>query len=511
LDNNGRSKDEQLNYTYAVALATMVNASTEDEFKEAFTLFQSISDYKDASILEGECLQKAEDIRIKTIYNDAINKLYKGKNTSTLITAIDLFNSILDYMDSSEQIIKCNAKFERLKVKEEKINKAKKLLKKVSIIATPIIIFSIALLITINYIFILPPKYEKAMNLYNNYQYGEAGVAFAKLGNYKESKEHLKNSLEYVRSSMPRPRIFASAFTTAFVNSNGTVTAIGWQSEGQCDVSDWVDIVAVSSNFHHTIGLKSDGTVVATGRNESGQCNVSDWKDIISISAGNNYTVGLKSNGTVVATGINESGQCNLSDWTNIISVSANFWYTIGLKADGTVVTVGYNEFKQCNVSGWRDIISVSSSSQHTVGLKSDGSVIAVGDNRHGQCNVSNWSDIIEISANGTRTIGLKSDGTVVATGYNPNGECDVSKWKGIISISSYGFHTVGLKSDGTVVAAGNNREGQCNLSDWTNIVNIKTGYNKTFGVKSDGTIVLAGNDRFIQDDLSVLADINIS
>lgn len=38
--------------------------------------------------------------------------------------------------------------------------------------------------------------------------------------------------------------------------------------------------MAVSCRKHHTLGLKADGTVTALGRNKEGQCDVSDWTDI---------------------------------------------------------------------------------------------------------------------------------------------------------------------------------------------------------------------------------------
>ncbi|MNJ73831.1 hypothetical protein D3C77_706790 [compost metagenome] len=58
------------------------------------------------------------------------------------------------------------------------------------------------------------------------------------------------------------------------------MVAVGWNEQGQCDVSSWRDIVAVAAGCTHTIGLKSDGTVVAVGSNEFGQCDVSGWYGI---------------------------------------------------------------------------------------------------------------------------------------------------------------------------------------------------------------------------------------
>lgn len=47
------------------------------------------------------------------------------------------------------------------------------------------------------------------------------------------------------------------------------------------NVSDWKDIVAISAGKFHTVGLKADGTVVAVGWNKNGQRNVSGWRNII--------------------------------------------------------------------------------------------------------------------------------------------------------------------------------------------------------------------------------------
>jgi alpha-tubulin suppressor-like RCC1 family protein len=249
---------------------------------------------------------------------------------------------------------------------------------------------------------------------------------------------------------------------TVGLKSDGTLVAVGDNSDEQCDVGGWANIDQVNAGFDHTVGLKSDDTVVAVGSNKFEQCDVGNWTDIAQITAGDAHTVGLESDGTVVAVGLNSYGQCNVGGWKSITQVAAGFFHTVGLKSDGTVVTVGLNDYGQCDVGGWTDITRVAAGHWHTVGLKSDGTVVAVGNNDYGQCNVGGWTGIIQVAAAHIHTVGLKSDGTVVAVGNNGFGQCDVDEWTGIDQIAAFHSHTVGLESDGTVVAVGDNGYGQC-------------------------------------------------
>ena len=68
-------------------------------------------------------------------------------------------------------------------------------------------------------------------------------------------------------------------------------------------IQKYKDYISVGDN--HVVGLRSNGTVVSFGRNEHGQCNVSNWCDIVAVSAGGKHAAGLKANGTVVAVGSN--------------------------------------------------------------------------------------------------------------------------------------------------------------------------------------------------------------
>lgn len=345
--------------------------------------------------------------------------------------------------------------------------------------------------------------YHCAIALHDDKKIGEAQVAFERLGSYKDSNEFW----QYIVAENLLTEGKAAQAAIVF-NELGNFRDAKHQCQSAWNLGAWRDVISAGQT--HTIALKSDGTVVATEANTEGQCNVSEWTDIVAIGAGSGYTVGLKSGGAVVATGCNDNGRCDVEKWGEIVTVSAGNYHTVGLKSDGTVVATGAATEGQCNVSEWTDIVAISAGGWHTVGLKSDGTVVATGANTKGQCNVSEWTDIVAISAGGWHTVGLKSDGTVVATGYNDDNQCNVSKWTDIIAISAGGWHTIGLKSNGTVVATGFNSDSQCNISEWTNIVAISAGGWHTLGLKSDGTVLAVGGNRYGQCDVDDWKEIRL-
>lgn len=237
----------------------------------------------------------------------------------------------------------------------------------------------------------------------------------------------------------------------------------------------------IAVGYRHIVGVKSDGTVLAVGNNDQGQCNVENWTDIIAVAARGNRTVGLKADGTVVATGENQHGECNVGDWSDIVAIAVGYAHTAGLKRDGTVVAAGRNESDCCNVSGWNNIVGIACGDCHTAGLRSDGSVVIQGDGYALQ-----EGDYVSISAYGKYTYGVRRDGSdprngftgVVDTLHEPwfvlkhDGTVSISHsephwqelhtvffgWKDIVAIAGaklFGSIFVGLKSDGTVLAVG--------------------------------------------------------
>jgi hypothetical protein len=265
------------------------------------------------------------------------------------------------------------------------------------------------------------------------------------------------------------PRFMTSAGTyhTVGLRVVGTVVAVGYNGNGQCNVGGWTNITQVAGGDLYTVGLKSNGSVIAVGDNDHGECNVGGWTNIIQVAAGADHTVGLRADGTVVAVGDDGNGQCDVGSWTNIVQVAVGAYHTVGLRADGTVVAVGYNSQGQCDVTNWTNIIQVSAGLYHTVGLKPNGTVVAAGDNGAGQSNVGGWTNIIQVAAGWLHTVGLRANGTVVAVGYNGYGQCNVGGWISIVQVSAGRQHTVGLRSNGTAAAVGYDGTGQCNVGAW--------------------------------------------
>lgn len=276
------------------------------------------------------------------------------------------------------------------------------------------------------------------------------------------------------------------------VRGDGTVMATGSNSNGQCNVTDWRNVIAVAAGAYHTVGLCEDGTVVVVGANKDGLNQVSEWTDIVAVAAGDTFTVGLCADGRVVATGEQQSA---VSGWRNIVAIEAGDEFIVGLRADGTVVLSNGDSNIVKTVERWNGIVAIAAGFGHVVGLRADGSVVAAGDNQEEQCDVWGWRGIVAISASGGCTLGLCADGTVVAVGDSMYRKCDVRGWENIVAVSIGGYHSLGLRMDGSFVTSGMNEQGQCNLYIWRDVVDVAVGYAHTVGVRRDGTVVADGEN----------------
>ena len=181
-------------------------------------------------------------------------------------------------------------------------------------------------------------RYAEAEAFLEAGNYDSAAWRFGLLGDYRDAAERVLMTRYAEAEALLESGNHLGA-ARAFEQAGDYLDASERSAELMDAASANWNSIAAGANF--TLGLKTDGTVIAVGNNDYGQCEVSDWSDIVSVAAGYEHAVGLRADGTVVAVGKNDFGQCNVSDWTDIVAVAAGPWHTVGLKADGSAITLG--------------------------------------------------------------------------------------------------------------------------------------------------------------------------
>ncbi len=242
----------------------------------------------------------------------------------------------------------------------------------------------------------------------------------------------------------------------------------------------------------HSVALRADGTVVAAGSNKYGQCDVSDWKDITAVSAGAYFTLGLKSDGTVVAAGSNSFGQCNVSDWKNVTKITAGDFDAFALCADGTILTAGYHDYSDMlSLSNVKDIYAggyqlvctvedgsavashISAAAPHKpIGVAlSTGTAVYLMPNgtvRSDFERVPKWEDMIYVTANSRAIIGITAEGEVRSFFFRNSDKIDFDfGGEKVVAASAGGGHYLFVTESGNVLAFGKNGSGQCKVDQW--------------------------------------------
>lgn len=95
--------------------------------------------------------------------------------------------------------------------------------------------------------------------------------------------------------------IACGPLSTLLINNVGTVEVIGVDID--IDEEEALsNAESVSSSYSHIVLRLKDGTMCAYGENGRGQCDVSDWQDILFFTAKGTFTVGVKNDGSVLTT-----------------------------------------------------------------------------------------------------------------------------------------------------------------------------------------------------------------
>lgn len=201
-----RNENTRLDGIYTRAKNAMSAAKTESTYKEAASLFESISVHQDSATLAQTCYEKAELARKDAILSEGKAKM-TGNLMSNYESAIKLFESLSGWKDADERVYVCKKKIEELKAQAEtdrlekerlaeivriEAEKRAKRNRKIAIITTPIVCAVIAFIIVLNTVIIPNGKYNDAIALMNAGKYSEAISAFEALYGYKDSVNRIE-------------------------------------------------------------------------------------------------------------------------------------------------------------------------------------------------------------------------------------------------------------------------------------------------------------------------------
>lgn len=154
------------------------------------------------------------------------------------------------------------------------------------------------------------------------------------------------------------------------VRSTRLIPASAKPGDGEVwDTCGFKRVRAIAAGEGFTVGLCVGGRVVAVGRNDFGQCNVSDWENVVSIACGRSYTVGLTADGRVYTAG------CTRSESYTVDSIGS------ARMIQRRTVTP--------STEAWREVIALSAGKDHVVALTREGTLLAAGNDADGQCSAT--------------------------------------------------------------------------------------------------------------------------
>ncbi len=300
------------------------------------------------------------------------------------------------------------------------------------------------------------------------------------------SSTYLARTRSDAATSKVAPRVAAGDSHTYLLAPGGTVSASGYNGNGQLGngtllglsalrpVAGLSGLVAVASGAFHGLALRASGTVAAWGSNASGQLghgsprnfepypvDIAGLPGIVGVGAGQGHSIALKGDGTVWAWGLNAEGQ--LGDGTGVATRSA-----------------------PVQVPGLNGIVAIAAGARHTLALRADGAVLAWGANEAGQLGdntttrrnapvpVSGLANVVAIAAGSAHSLAIRADGSVVAWGFNAFGQLGdgtttnrlfpvlaIGLGSGVGLIAAGANHSLAVKAGGALYAWGNNANSQ--------------------------------------------------
>ncbi len=217
------------------------------------------------------------------------------------------------------------------------------------------------------------------------------------------------------------------------LKKDGTAEALSNNGHNQMpDLSGAADIVQIDAGGSHVLLLHNDGTVTAAGSDTCGQCQVETWTDVTEIAAGADFSVGLRADGSLYACGSDISGQCQVEGITDVVDIAACDQTVVLMKRDGSIELLGDISMGLKRAENFTDIRRIRAGGCCIIAETNDGTYMMAQGTYNANCgSVITWKHLKDFAA-GALCIGkieqngtMKTEGDgapIIHPGYEANG-----------------------------------------------------------------------------------------
>lgn len=212
------------------------------------------------------------------------------------------------------------------------------------------------------------------------------------------------NKIENITDSYPQfyeiKLVDMSKTHIAMLKDNGTVSTMRFSDRIVEEIENWENIIDVEAGEDFTVGLDISGRVVAKGDDNYGQCDVTEWVDIVKIRATGKHVVALSIDGKLYTAGMWEPEEREfIKNLRNIKDFAMSSQQVMILEADGTVkVTHCATGINVDSISMWKNIKKVVARGDNFLGLSEEGKIFSTIPD---EAEIGNWEDVDDIDASG--------------------------------------------------------------------------------------------------------------
>ena len=193
---NTRNENARLEDIYMRAVNAMETARTESEYDAAATIFATIKDYKDASLLMAKCVETADMVAKDAVAKEALAQMRRD-DVYGYEMALKLWQKISGWKDADEQVAVCKQMIEEIKEQSERTAKRNK---KIALIVTVAICLFSTVAVVVNTVIIPNSQYNDALELMQEGKYGDAIAVFQMVADYKDSTAKMAECQEAISS-----------------------------------------------------------------------------------------------------------------------------------------------------------------------------------------------------------------------------------------------------------------------------------------------------------------------